>query len=380
MPEYLVWLSSDTRLVLPTSVRLEGPDALVEARSLPDPIGLFPAGLTYSVALKAPSLKDAMTRAAAAAEHLADSLAWVHATHVADPSPIVSVEAASNSGTRQFGQFIQRVPLTVLPRRFFREATFGLFYTAWGAQPDDSLRERVGRALRLFRRSVAEADPIDGFEDIWGALESINPLLQEKYKLPTKFIGGKCKKCDTPIEVVGSSAGIKYALLTLAGHEREVWQQVRDLRRDIAHGVATHQSIVGRVSDLLPALRRSLAAAVLDIVQVASPDLDAFARTPLNPGIGSQALFTSVITGWQPPPVLAIEELPYVEVAVAERQRIGNWDTPGKRRITFDVSYTARNLSGTMSDIAVELLVPKDPEDTEAVLQHTAASIKRADA
>lgn len=210
-------------------------------------------------------------------------------------------------------------------------------------------------------------------------MERLRQRLQQKYGLPTKFVSGKCKSCGAQIEVPGSSSGIKYALLTLASSPRETWQQARELRKDIVHGVATHQSIAGRIPSVLPSLRRALSAAVLDLLDVARVDLNAFDRQPLNPRGPAQVLFTAVITGWQPPSLIGVEDLPFVEVTVSERGPVSDRGVLARRKITFDVTYTAKNLSGSMADTHVELHVAKDPEDGDATLTLTEVSAKRAD-
>jgi hypothetical protein len=365
LKSYSVWLSSNTRLALPTPIRLQAPDALIEAVSLPEAVGPFAAELLFRVDVSAASIKQALDRAAAASAHLADALTFVHATDVPDPEPVIAIGAEYGSGEREFAQFIRNLPLTALPRRFFKDQPFQAFYSKLGALPDGPFRDRIARALRLFRRSLSDPDPIDVFEDTWGALETVNHLIKNKYNLQTTFPGRPCKKCGEPTQVTGSSVGIKHAL-SLAGATG--WKEANGLRNDISHAIESHDSIVQRIPVVLPELQRALTAAILDLLEITELSFADFIRLPMNPKVPAQAFFAATLRGWPAPAIIKAEHLPFVQVTVTERSRTGEFNSPGKKTVTFDLNYTPTNLTGIMADGYVEVLVTKDPEDTTATI------------
>src|SRR6185369_16473260 len=80
-------------------------------------------------------------------------------------------------------------------RRAFNDVVFRPFHdlmvaveSADEARPkNDRLAPRVNRALHYLRRSYLESDPIDRFEDVAAALQSLDPLLRRKFGLPTAY-------------------------------------------------------------------------------------------------------------------------------------------------------------------------------------------------
>ena len=147
-----------------------------------------------------------------------------------------------------------------------------------------------------------------------------------------------------------------------------MWKQAHDLRKDIVHAIESHDSIVQRIPTVLPELQRALTAAILDLLEITELSFADFIRLPMNPKVPAQALFAASLRGWQAPPIIKAEHLPFVQVTTSERCRTGDFNSPGKKTVTFDVNYTPRNLTGIMADGYVEVLVTKDPEDTTATI------------
>jgi hypothetical protein len=105
-----------------------------------------------------------------------------------------------------------------------------------------------------------------------------------------------------------------------------------------------------------------------DLLEITELSFADFIRLPMNPKVPAQAFFAAILRGWPAPAIIKAEHLPFVQVTLTERSRTGEFNSPGKKTVTFDVNYTPTNLTGTMADVYVEILVTKDPEDTTATI------------
>ena len=70
------------------------------------------------------------------------------------------------------------------------------------------------------------------------------------------------------MEVLGSSAGITYAIVQLAGGTNETAKQAREVRKSLHHGFVTIYQDREQLPTLVPVLRDALILGLADIIQL----------------------------------------------------------------------------------------------------------------
>ena len=259
------------------------------------------------------------------------------------------------------------LPLSVHPKRFFKSNEFAAVFAAWDAV-DASSRERLAHAVGLLRRSYEETDPIDRFEGIWGGLETVNPLLRRKHNLPDWYEGSPWPSCGKKTQVPGSSSSIRHAILELAGGSHNDWQSVRDLRQRIVHGIGSLSSAIPCLNQHLPLLRRALLRGIADLLNLPEDAVGPAMREPLAVLQGPEVLLTVTLDGVPDDCFQDSSHLPFFTIRFEEVDVSGSSRALGPHRVTFNVTFTPNNLTGTYSNVASELLVHMDPEDRGATL------------
>jgi hypothetical protein len=145
-----------------------------------------------------------------------------------------------------------------------------------------NLLPRLDRALRYLRCSNLETDPIDKFEDLSNALQSLEPRLREKYHSPTKF-QRECASCGQPLickscgeEIMGQDnfSGVDHLVTTLLGRSRKDARRLRDKRNDIVHSIEEFGSMLRDLSELTELAAQVVVMRILELLG-ADPNLRA---------------------------------------------------------------------------------------------------------
>jgi hypothetical protein len=129
------------------------------------------------------------------------------------------------------------------------------------------------------RKAAMSNDFVEQFNELWLGLESTNHLLVSKHNLPTRFTARSCEKCGAPMDVVGSSAGITFAVVDLAGGTKEAAKRARNLRKSLHHGFGSIYDDRKSLPDLVPLLRDALALALADLMDVPRESWPSLRRT-----------------------------------------------------------------------------------------------------
>lgn len=372
MKPFRIWLYGLSSLALEENVVFNFTDSTVRVSNqsvLPDAtLPRVHVGLEYIVTAHATDPKHAFRRAIGACHSVADLLSASQAASIQDPEPVLALEITQGTDVRSFGQIQRNLPFHGKPRRFFKRTEFTSFHESWN-RIDDRSRKRLSRALRLLRRSYADTDAIDRFEDTWDALEAVNPLLQKKHNLPTTYPGKPCKSCGKLTQVPGASSGIRHAVTALAKASDDEWNKLRNLRTQIVHSTRAIDEVSDSVKAMLPLARKTLILAIGDTLDLPTGVIMPWLRSPLPVVEGPNVLLTTTLTGFPIEDLVEGESLPYFDIVLSETERTGDPFAPGKKQVTFDVRCTAHQMRGTHTEPNFELFVHSDPDDPNAKLE-----------
>ena len=384
MKTYKIWLFGDSAISLSEPQYFEFDDSRIEVRnhySTSETIRHpFQDGLEYRILLQADNIKDAMLYSKTASVIVCDWLSFVHSAAVAHPIPLFAFDYEETATDREFAQLFRNIVLSSKPRRIYKRELMRLFHNKWCSLKDSATRDRLRRSMTLLRLSYTEIDVIDQFEDIWDGLETINPLLREKYSLPKTFPGSKCSNCGNQIQVPGSSSGIRHAVIELTGRPSTDWRELNDIRKDIVHGVIGFTEILPRLETLLPIARDALLNAILDLMEVAKNERSQFIRTPFQVASGIDILVSATLNNLSVAELERMTTFPSFNLTIEEVLKEGEVGVPGVKSISFTPTIELQNFSGTFKDVAIEVAVPKDPEDETATLTRVDQRIIRKDA
>lgn len=194
-----------------------------------DASGAPPAhsGLIYTVEVNAEDPMDSIHKATSYARHVTDQISVVHGAAIEYPSPRFSIDIDPAYIDHELAQIFYDAPTLHHPRRTYNQATYNYFFEELDRlrQDNPGSATRIDRALHYLRSSYLEHEPVDRFEDAWGALEVVNPLILKKYLLKTTYqIKCKdcdenlfCRNCDAPIPAPENASGIDYIVKEMLG-------------------------------------------------------------------------------------------------------------------------------------------------------------------
>jgi len=382
MPLFRTWLVADSALALPGPIDVNYPNLrarITNVHGAPTQgAPLAHAGLKFQITTEAADPREALNAAPNLIYPTIDLLSIAHVAAIDEPIPFLTIEWEPGVHDRPIGQIFRDIHVSQVVRRPFRPDLFKVFHRRFDILDGDA-RERLQRSIHLFRRSHSERDPLDRFEDVWGGLEALNPLLIAKFNLPSTYPGARCPNCGEQIQVPGRSSGIRHAVLSLTSAVPGDWKAITDLRNGIAHSLKPLGPLSVEADRLLPILNRALIAGVLDLAGIPTEHHARSIRPPLPIARGVSCFVTGVLIEC-PLSMLDIDgPVPHFKVSVAEGVSSGDPRVPGTRKFTFTLSATLQAFPVPGRDVAVETLVHKDPEDEGATLDLTEVTVAVGD-
>lgn len=149
---------------------------------------------------------------------------------------------------------------------------------------------RIDRALHYLRQSALETDAVDKFEDLWVGLESINPLIREKFAVGTsyrptcKHCGDQlaCAKCATQVESPDNASGIDHIVENLLSLPTSDAKLLRAKRIQIAHSTKSFRELFVNLASATEIARRALIAGIHNLLQLPAEMLPVLGREPLS--------------------------------------------------------------------------------------------------
>jgi hypothetical protein len=220
-------------------------------------------------------------------------------------------------------------------------------------------RERIFTAMSWFRKAAFERQPIDAFTAAWLGLETLNALLAEHYGVSNERVERRCPKCDEPVIVAPTSAGIRDLLTTLGGPA--LWDDARRRRVALLHATRP----LAEVHADLPALARQLTHALRHAVLLLSgfsPEAGEAQPTTMSVPRRHRARVDVFL------PDYSVAQLPrgphYPSMRLHRMQRATRTEVNGRTVEQIDSQWALVNFSGEKYKFAWKLEPDVDPDDS----------------
>jgi hypothetical protein len=306
-------------------------------------------GLHYVIDVAAADIEAAIVEAEGMCPGMVDLLSFASSAAIEAPRPFIAYDLDPTTTERQFAQVFFDVPVRLRPRRMLSVEDFMSLLNNWNPNWQTAQEDRAGmsRALRSAREALLAEDVLDQFRLLWTALETLNPLLQRRYKLPELIPARKCSHCKEPM-LTKVSSGIRYAFTGLLHLPVSDWNEVKSLRQEIIHGLTDLAELRTSVGPFLSRVRDAVVVSILDLIAV-PPDRWADlqrAVLPVLPGPGV-ALFTTLT----PAPIEIFADAsrcPHFVIRLLKAERQAAVGSMPKDQEILEYRFDLKNFVGTL--------------------------------
>lgn len=281
-------VQSPIRLGRDTKVRVTGPGIEMGMVTLyrEDPHGTkMPGPIQIEVAIPAPDLRTAVSRAAESAEVLASLVALAGHGPVSSPRLMIVYEVRADERAREFQQYFHD-DIGLRPTRHISEADVTNLIRGLDRTPRKT-NERLRRALRSYRMAMLESDILERFLLIMTAFESINPPLATLLNVPRRR-DDPCPHCGKAIARPWSSGMYTWLTNTCGA---DVSGKTGRLRNGYVHGFRSLDELSVEVSQIAASVEAALADALKELMGVpplALPPQPLPARYPFQIAVRGQ--------------------------------------------------------------------------------------------
>jgi hypothetical protein len=220
---------------------------------------------------------------------------------------------------------------------------------------------RVERAIRWYRKGLAETDDISKHTFLWVGLEIINPLIKDKY---LEKISSDPQKSyyreNKPSELI-SLVGIKFLLIERCNYSYNDWKSIKDTRDLIIHGSEPLSSIKQKVKQQIPLLEKALLKGIYEAIGLPEQNIQELSYVPYPPlSRTEQRLYIMLINVDKKE--LLEKELPEL---VIEEFKFSRSDLESKSIHNVSSEYKIKNFEGSYSYKKIEIKGSIDPQFTK---------------
>lgn len=283
--EYRIVLAVRPAVALEKPITFKFPEALIVMRNELRP----ETGAAIGIICRASTHDDSLQQAIAKVERITDGVMSLlsYLGYVGLPPPRVfrGYEITPGKKSGEFIEITRDLPTDTVSFRQIELTHMNKVNEKLRRTGQDSIL-RIFRALHWYRSGVLAFDIVDKFTSFWIGLETLNPLLREKYNLTIEKVKcpSECSKCGTPCqhETVPTQNGVRQLIRELFPKQ---WGKIRNLRVDIIHSKESFSSILPRVKEHLPQVEGALAHALDSIFEIekreSQPGVSLADSTPL---------------------------------------------------------------------------------------------------
>ena len=201
------------------------------------------------------------------AELVLNMMALVHKTPVGVCRKVIAYCVEPQTDTRPWKQWFRtsdELPL----RRKFKEVEFTNVWQHTMELPEEH-RERLSRALQLYRAGVLERLDVPRFALLYIGLEAINRTIQRMFGLKVREME-PCPCCGHE-RVKHTNTGIKYVITNILGEDIAIWRELTTVRAKLFHSAQCVDDLMPRLHEMLPVVERALHDGILAAVGIGSP-------------------------------------------------------------------------------------------------------------
>ncbi|MBL0939421.1 MAG: hypothetical protein IBJ03_11025 [Gemmatimonadaceae bacterium] len=340
----------------------DGAEIWMSNRELTSGSSTAHVGLDFRAWMNAEDIETAVERGRSAIENFCGVLSASHGAGVGHVTSLWAIDLDERSEDRELAQFFEDIPTLIPNPRIVSEELFGSFLKG-ATEGTNSLQDsRIARAIAHARQAALTDDLVQQFSQLWLGLESINGRLIEKYSLPTKFVARHCAICNAPMEVFGSSAGITFAVVTLAGSDKKTANHARNIRRSLQHGSGHFYEERVHLPDIVPILHRALIRAIADVLEVrgdAATSLDRImyilpeGKGEVTVAVTLHGLSVDQLKASIVPPEIKVDVVPPQSEQGVGAQRRRHWG---------NLIVKVENHSGSWGNVRISFAGRQDPE------------------
>jgi len=306
-----------TRLPSDGEVQLNFPDATgkmdtVIIRNLMqyDQSGnVIPVGLKLAVKARGGNIDDAIRKAKAVADGVVSFACFCNAVGLPIVREELAYEITVGISDRDFLQLFHDVPVQASRRELDPRIMIDLMERVFGITDDDS-RDRVSRAISWHRRGCLATDELEKFTWFWTGLETINPLLQDRFNVSDDPI--TCGNCGNQWMGPSTTSGVRAAVQKLLPNGTALHPRMKELRNGLIHGRTSLQSLRSEASALQRPTREALVRSVLLLVSM-SPTAELL-RESLSAEAPISAAVMATLHGSDPSKLGPPSEHPHLDV------------------------------------------------------------------
>ncbi len=301
--------------------------------------GEYQIGLEIHAILEAEDIEDAMSRGRELSEGVLSVMSFCSGVGIPHLETDLAYETTPEIENRSFIQYFG-VPHSQVSKGSLDTKTMNTLTVAFDTVADPKTSDRLGRAVRWYRKAARETDMIDRFSSYWLGLEALNPTLEKHYA--AKRFKYTCPECGHQWEHQGLS-GVKALLENEFDDGIEIFRRLRELRVSIQHSTKTTDVLYLEATELAAPLREAVITGVLAILNL--KDLKSvLMKHEITNAIPIRIAVPAIIHGKDPNNLGCPGEDPHLEsVDFAELVRAKE---DGSIRITGQVKLAARVADG----------------------------------
>lgn len=339
------------------------------------------AGLIYTVEVSADHIVDSINMATSYVRHVTDGLTVAHGAVIEYPMPQFSIDIDSANAGRELAQVLYDVPALQQPRRTYNNEAYTDFYNYLDSlrQNDHRTAKRIDRALHYLRSSCLEVDPVDRFEDVWVALEAINPRIREKYNQSTTYPSKcpncnndlLCRNCGKVIRNPDNASGTDYIITRMLGKTPDVAKKLRGKRIDIVHARATFSSVLKDLPEYTLLAQRAVVIGVLDLLDIPTEQRSNFIREMLPITGAPRVIVSATLYDLRVDELRTRDKYPQLYLRFCEMEvRNRTVSHEGEiRPIAVQLNIGIHNYSGEWDLLEVRSWLEIDPEENGPMTQ-----------
>jgi hypothetical protein len=295
---------------------------------------------------------------------LVDGVIGLFSVHMATSSDIPILEKAIewDDGIHE-RCFVQNIviPYNIGTPREFDPENFSIIFSYLNREDlpyRNAHPDRMERAVRWYRKAIAENDLFSKHTYLWVGLEIVNPIIRDKYlEQISKHSLHYYNKEQKPDELI-SLAGIKFLLLERCHYSYDDWKSIKETRDLIIHGSEPLETLKNKVAEHVPKLERSLQIGIFESIGIPEEKINEIVRIPYPPFSKTEQLWYLMLHGSDKSSLL-LNDLPDLCVEKIDFNMSGDLKKPTH---TISTSYMLKNYTGSYHRIKMGLKGSVDPE------------------
>lgn len=327
--------------------------------------------LIIKVKISDNSIEDAITKAFDYVDGVVGLLSFQTGVTIDFPIFDRAIDISEETKDRVFIQNI-RVPYNLGTKRSLNLDEFQVFFQHLNRTDIPHISNhphRIERAIRWYRKGIAETDPISRFTQLWTGLEVLNPILSEKYH--DDIIGEtQFYRPDEPTKLIQLN-GLKFFLIKKMNQTQDFWKECVGVRKDILHGLKSIEEIKETAKKNIPIIEEALQKAVFDCLNIPAEKIETLVHKSYPSSGDAKNRFSVILTN---SPLSSINEdsLPFFEVMHSiKRDEKDDEET----EIELRAQAKIKNYEGSFRPLYSELYGKIDPEKNQREISST-SSIK----